>query len=593
MKTPWLDSRGLGVRDAWSVVVTTVALLIYGVLQERVMTRSWGSGNNKELFPHSAFLVLSNRLLTVAVLLAHSTICRHSIVPAAPIKAYCMVSASNMISTLCQYEALKYVSFVTQTLAKTAKALPVLLWGTLIGRRKYRADQYINAILSTAGCSLFVLGGNIASAVATVHSRSKSSWWTYGTGMCLLLTYLAADGWTSTQQEHLFKSYGTSIREQLLYTTAFSTVYSLFASIAGRQLVPAVLFLIRHPSAAAAVLMLSAMSTIIQICISRVENDFSAADGIQLTDQLQIGKNIGSGSTADVYQLLLVPDGNQGGGGSGNASGMSKSAQSAPRKAGQVLKWAKPVPGLRQAFQREWMLGRRLNAAAQHDASLSILLQTGPAVVSCSPSGHEGHQQQHHQHHHDRLVFRGAVLEGINGQSLDKRLEEDSSFCDIDFILACLQKHGYDSAASAALAQGILSFKLLDWGHSTIHELDGRAWPERKRQKVLKFYDLIEDLLGLKLQARFFQDVAIGPDGQARRLGSSEVVYDEVQQGYVKLAEVPALDMTAKPRRFKLLRSLRDKVLRWWSRLFSRRPRVSAREVLHRMRHKDLLVLSE
>lgn len=42
----------------------------------------------------------------------------------------------------------------------------------------------------------------------------------------------------------------------------------------------------------------------------------------------------------------------------------------------------------------------------------------------------------------DRLVFRGAVLEGLNGKSLDKRLEEDPSFCDIDFLLGCLQKVG-------------------------------------------------------------------------------------------------------------------------------------------------------
>jgi hypothetical protein len=52
----------------------------------------------------------------------------------------------------------------------------------------------------------------------------------------------------------------------------------------------------------------------------------------------------------------------------------------------------------------------------------------GPAVVSYSSD--------------DSLVFRGAVLEGLNGKSLDKRLEEDPSFCDIDFLLACLQKVG-------------------------------------------------------------------------------------------------------------------------------------------------------
>ena len=40
----------------------------------------------------------------------------------------------------------------------------------------------------------------------------------------------------------------------------------------------------------------------------------------------------------------------------------------------------------------------------------------------------------------NKLVFRGAVLEGLNGKSLDKRMEEDPSFCDIDFLLAALQK---------------------------------------------------------------------------------------------------------------------------------------------------------
>lgn len=257
----------VGIKDAWSVVVATVALLVYGVLQERVMTRAYGSGSQREVFPHSAFLVLCNRLLAVAALAIHSRVCGLTLTPIAPIQSYCMVSASNMLSTLCQYEALKYVSYVTQTLAKTSKALPVLLWGTVIGGKRYRTEQYVHAILITVGCSVFVLGGDITSAVA---SSTQGSWWTYFMGMCLLLIYLAADGWTSTQQEHLFKCYGTSIREQLIYTTAFSTVYSLAATIAGNQLLPAVMFLVRHPDAAAAVLGLSAMSTIIQVCISHV-----------------------------------------------------------------------------------------------------------------------------------------------------------------------------------------------------------------------------------------------------------------------------------------------------------------------------------
>lgn len=43
----------------------------------------------------------------------------------------------------------------------------------------------------------------------------------------------------------------------------------------------------------------------------------------------------------------------------------------------QVLKWSKNLPGARLTFQREWMLGRRLNAAARQDPDLDLLLQTG------------------------------------------------------------------------------------------------------------------------------------------------------------------------------------------------------------------------
>lgn len=61
----------------------------------------------------------------------------------------------------------------------------------------------------------------------------------------------------------------------------------------------------------------------------------------------------------------------------------------------------------------------------------------------------------------------------------------------------------------------------------------------------------------------------------------------------MQLKEVPALDVTAKPRRWRWLKKLRDVVLRVWSRFFSRQPQISAREVLRRMRLRGLLVLPE
>jgi adenosine 3'-phospho 5'-phosphosulfate transporter B2 len=85
-------------QESWLMVVTTAALVLYGVLQERVMTRGWGP--EQELFPYSSFLVLSNRLLTVLVLVVHSMATQQSFMPVAPLRSYCLVSLSNMVSTL-------------------------------------------------------------------------------------------------------------------------------------------------------------------------------------------------------------------------------------------------------------------------------------------------------------------------------------------------------------------------------------------------------------------------------------------------------------------------------------------------------------
>lgn len=48
---------------------------------------------------------------------------------------------------------------------------------------------------------------------------------------------------------------------------------------------------------------------------------------------------------------------------------------------------AKPVPGAQAAFEREWMLGRRLNAVAERSAAVNLLIHTGtggPGAEQCS-----------------------------------------------------------------------------------------------------------------------------------------------------------------------------------------------------------------
>lgn len=88
--------------------------LTWGVLQEKIMTRTYrDSAGNEGQFKDSQFLVFVNRILAFAIALLYITVSkqpRHR----APMYKYSYCSFSNIMSSWCQYEALKFVSFPTQ-----------------------------------------------------------------------------------------------------------------------------------------------------------------------------------------------------------------------------------------------------------------------------------------------------------------------------------------------------------------------------------------------------------------------------------------------------------------------------------------------
>lgn len=147
--------------------------------------------------------------------------------PVAPIWTYFAVSLSNVIATTCQYEALKYVSFPVQTLGKCAKMMPVMLWGIIMLRKKYKAADWGLALVITSGCTIFLLTGEVKSKV------SESLWHSSVYGIALMLGYLGFDGFTSTFQDKLFKGYNMTTYNQMLYTTMCSSILSAMGKPVG------------------------------------------------------------------------------------------------------------------------------------------------------------------------------------------------------------------------------------------------------------------------------------------------------------------------------------------------------------------------
>lgn len=123
------------------VVGVVGSLLVYGILQERIMTRPYGEGEDAEYFKFSVFLVMNNRCVSMLVAVVVLAVLQTAVAPVAPIYKYAAVSASNVVATTCQYEALKYVSFPVQTLGKCAKMIPVMIWGYAINGRDEKKPQ--------------------------------------------------------------------------------------------------------------------------------------------------------------------------------------------------------------------------------------------------------------------------------------------------------------------------------------------------------------------------------------------------------------------------------------------------------------------
>ncbi|KAF5830184.1 UDP galactose transporter-like protein [Dunaliella salina] len=250
------------IKDLLGLAVVTGSLLIYGVLQERIMTI--GFGPHSELFGHSIFLVLCNRLVTCMAACAYVMLTEPNMNAVAPLSSYAAVSCTNVIATSCQYEALKYVSFAIQTLAKSAKALPVMIWGTIYMNKQYKPMDYILALTITAGCTIFVLNGPVASR--TVVDTTDPGYLLIGAA--LMVVYLAVDGLTSTWQDSMFHTHKMSVCHQVMYTTAFSTSISFMGTVGTNQLIPSFMFLMRNPDALWYILALCASSAAMQVIIS-------------------------------------------------------------------------------------------------------------------------------------------------------------------------------------------------------------------------------------------------------------------------------------------------------------------------------------
>jgi len=254
-------------------VMLNVTFISWGLLQERMLTRRYPRLTG-EYFTYSYALVFTNRFWTLIMsgmlLLYFKPRTSRSTV----IYQYAFPSISNMLSSWCQYEALRYVSFPAVTLFKSLKLAPVMLMGKLLGNHSYPQYDYVVAIFIGVGIAMFMMSTDELTFDLDVYGEHTSAKWT---GVMLLVLFLFFDSFTSQWQGRMFKRHrDLSMIELLFASSAFSSALSLITLVHDGKLWPAFDFIISHSEIQFHFFAFSVCSTIGQLFIFYTIKNFGA-----------------------------------------------------------------------------------------------------------------------------------------------------------------------------------------------------------------------------------------------------------------------------------------------------------------------------
>jgi len=313
--SPSTTSMPASIRDyLYCFLGLQVTLIGWGYLQERIMTVDYNEKG--ERFLYSEALVCCNRVF--AVILAFSmqlyltTNINTDQTRRPPPYKYAFASLSNVLSSWFQYEALKFVSFPLQVLAKSSKMLFAMLMTRVVMGRKHSYGEYLLCSLIAAGLVIYRFS-EVAARQATNSNGSPSELSAFVWGVVLLVGYLVADSFTSTWQEKIFKTYHVSQITMMLGINCWSVFLSLSSLTLQGHLRSVYVFARSHPLFLQHVLLMSLFAAFSQLFIFHTISKIGALSFVAMMTARQLFSILYSiysfGHTVDssgAFGLLLV-----------------------------------------------------------------------------------------------------------------------------------------------------------------------------------------------------------------------------------------------------------------------------------------------
>lgn len=154
-------------------------------------------------------------------------------------KLYYVSSAlTYLLAMITSNMALRWVPYPTQVVGKSAKPIPVLILGVLIGNKRYDLKKYVCIIMIVIGVALFMYKDGKVSSVKEE---------TVGLGELLLFLSLSMDGLTGAIQDRMRAASAPSGKQMMLGMNGWSAIMVAAALFATGEFMEFVKFASKYP----------------------------------------------------------------------------------------------------------------------------------------------------------------------------------------------------------------------------------------------------------------------------------------------------------------------------------------------------------
>ncbi|KAL1458590.1 hypothetical protein WDU94_008727 [Cyamophila willieti] len=228
---------------------------LFGILQEKITRGTYGENNEKFtcmlalVFVQCVVNYIYAKIMLLTFLKQGEDTTRSVY--------YASAAMTYLLAMVCSNMALQWINYPTQVIGKSAKPIPVMLLGVLLGRKSYALKKYLFVLLVVIGVAMFIYKDG-------KESKSETN---FGFGEFLLVLSLLMDGLTGAVQERMKTESKTKSGHMMVSMNKWSCLFLGISIFITGEIFDFITFINKYPAVIYQIVTFSILSALGQFFI--------------------------------------------------------------------------------------------------------------------------------------------------------------------------------------------------------------------------------------------------------------------------------------------------------------------------------------